>query len=315
LFGVIVNHPISCAVVLLVVAALIAAVLPSSFPPGAQELSSAANTTAAAGAAPPPSFRTLTCEIQPFADSPDPALAVAPPQEAMARCLQDIGQLRGAIVLAALSVGHADKRELKPTLRAVYTDNFGLAYRRAREVETRLRILPALAAGPLIAALPAGADEVGRRVASTALERDRRVTVSVLWQDAQATSGGQPASTPVEKPGLDVLALLGIAIALSAYLASVRQSLEARIDDIKGVPNRDPSKAEEAIRNRHRWQRAIMVPDALLVVSAALLGVHVIWFPATGWLYRIGATTFTLAGLVLILFHGFEWKRLTSKIV
>ena len=109
----------------------------------------------------------------------------------------------------------------------------------------------------------------------------------------------------------ELLTLLAIIIALSAYLATMRGVLRERI---RGAP--------EARKQHLRVSLYLLIlPDALLVISGLLLGLHIFYayLPGVGeppvWLLRRAIQLFIAGGLCLVVLHLVEWLRALWRII
>ncbi|MCA9004251.1 MAG: hypothetical protein KDA70_03180 [Planctomycetaceae bacterium] len=113
-----------------------------------------------------------------------------------------------------------------------------------------------------------------------------------------------------------LLAILGIAIALSAYLSGIRLYL---IQKIRNIPHDDPLKAEKKyeIQKQLGW---LTLADAPIVLSAFLLGVGLIWPSLTGlrthrWMLSLGLWLFLFAGTMMVIQHFLAWYRTLVELV
>ena len=97
----------------------------------------------------------------------------------------------------------------------------------------------------------------------------------------------------------DLLGLLAIVIALSAYLAAVRLFA---IGAIKEASNDEKRK----IKTKLGW---LVLADAPMTVSAVLLGLYTLWAPMPHWMLLTGIALFTFAGLMLLFFHTIAWMK------
>jgi hypothetical protein len=96
----------------------------------------------------------------------------------------------------------------------------------------------------------------------------------------------------------DLLALLAIVIALSAYLATIR------LFAIETIRKKDA----DGRRRIHRDLRKLLLADIPMTMSAVFLGVHALfWVP--DWVLWVGLSLFVVAGSVLFVFHIFAWIR------
>jgi hypothetical protein len=255
------------------------------------------------------------CTVGPYDEPIDVQAAVQAPEESATSCLSTFHRPADETLLAAFVIGHADKRELRPSLRSVYRDNFGLAYQRALLLKRRLdEARPGQQA--MTVALPAAAAYVNGRVPPDQLARDRTVTISSLWSAPDPTSAPPP---PIVEPisELDVLALLGLAIALAAYLAALRQNLDSMRLSVETTLLTGSPTSKDTLRKKvtdiKAVQRQLMVPDALLIVSALALGIYTVWWPEKKWLLQYGKSVFTAAALILVLYHLQQWIRHLGK--
>lgn len=113
-----------------------------------------------------------------------------------------------------------------------------------------------------------------------------------------------------------LLAILGIAIALSAYLSGIRLYL---IQKIREIPQEDPEQAEKKyeIQKQLGW---LTLADAPIVLSAFLLGLNLLWFPLTGlrfpdWLLSLGLWLFLLAGTMMVIQHFLAWHKTLTELL
>ena len=106
--------------------------------------------------------------------------------------------------------------------------------------------------------------------------------------------------------------LLGIIIALTAYVATVRRRV---LDKTK----EEPAKSNATIRNRlFNYTAFLMIADVPLVISGALIVTHnlLLLGGKTPWvcLGWGGIGLFCFALCVLAIFHGIEWRKSLLKI-
>ncbi|HCO26184.1 MAG: hypothetical protein CME31_20700 [Gimesia sp.] len=113
-----------------------------------------------------------------------------------------------------------------------------------------------------------------------------------------------------------LLAILGIAVALSAYLSGIRLYL---IQKIREIPQEDPEKAEKKyeIQKQLGW---LTLADAPIVLSAFLLGVKLLWYPLTGisapdWILSLGLWLFLLAGTLMVIQHFLAWHKTLTELL
>ncbi|MCR9234460.1 MAG: hypothetical protein NXI29_25960 [bacterium] len=114
----------------------------------------------------------------------------------------------------------------------------------------------------------------------------------------------------------DLLAILGLAIALSAYLSGIRLYARQRIADI---PENDPQKDERKrkIQIKLAW---LTLADAPMVFSAFLLGLTVLWYPVTGFrpyasFVPLGMGLFLFAGMAMVIQHMLAWYDTLSELI
>lgn len=96
----------------------------------------------------------------------------------------------------------------------------------------------------------------------------------------------------------DLLALLAIVIALSAYLATIR------LFAIETIREKDA----EGRRRIHRDLRKLLLADIPMTMSAISLGIHALFW-VSDWFLWAGVLLFVLAGSVLFVFHMIAWKK------
>src|ERR1700733_16156237 len=94
----------------------------------------------------------------------------------------------------------------------------------------------------------------------------------------------------------DLLALLAIVIALSAYLATIR------LFAIETIREKDA----EGRRRIHRDLRKLLLADIPMTMSAISLGIHALFW-VSDWFLWAGVLLFVLAGSVLFVFHMIAW--------
>ncbi|QDU49818.1 hypothetical protein Pan110_21570 [Gimesia panareensis] len=114
----------------------------------------------------------------------------------------------------------------------------------------------------------------------------------------------------------DLLAILGIAIALSAYLSGIRLYAIQKIADI---PDNDPQKEDKKrkIQVKLAW---LTLADAPMVFSAFLLGLTVLLYPVTGmtpfrWFVPLGMGLFLFAGVAMVVQHAIAWYKTLSELI
>lgn len=113
----------------------------------------------------------------------------------------------------------------------------------------------------------------------------------------------------------DLLAMLGIAIALSAYLSGIRLYAIQKISDI---PENDPRKEDKKrkIQVKLAW---LTLADAPMVFSAFLLGLTILWYPLTRmtpcrWFAPLSIGLFLFAGTVMVVQHVLAWYKTLSEL-
>jgi len=107
------------------------------------------------------------------------------------------------------------------------------------------------------------------------------------------------------------LAILGLAVTLSAYLSAIRLYAIQKIQDL---PDEDKEKKKEKkleIQKKLGW---LTLADAPMVISAFLLGINLIWNPLTGmttweWFLPVGLSMFLFAGMVMVIQHFLAWYK------
>ncbi|WP_417388615.1 hypothetical protein [Gimesia sp.] len=113
-----------------------------------------------------------------------------------------------------------------------------------------------------------------------------------------------------------LLAILGIAIALSAYLSGTRLYL---IQKIREIPRDDPEKEQKKyeIQKQLAW---LTLADAPIVTSAFLLGLNLLWYPLTRlrtpeWMLSLGLWLFLFAGIMMVLQHFLAWHKTLTEVI
>lgn len=117
-----------------------------------------------------------------------------------------------------------------------------------------------------------------------------------------------------------LLAILGIAIALSAYLSGVRLYL---IQKIRDISENDLINAEKKAEKKYEIQKQLgwlTLADAPIVLSAFLLGVGLLWFSLTGlrtpdWMLSLGLWLFLFAGTMMVVLHFLAWYKTLTELV
>ena len=205
----------------------------------------------APGAAPPspPSISVeftggMTCTVKVFdeAEHNVPGRGRDALQPEPSACLDDVVSklARGTDTLVIVT-GRVDKRKMRLPRRRVYGDSLSLAYQRA--IAVREALLDRYASSPgnrsnreglatRIIPLVGGANNVGIQVSNARLADDRSVDVRVLAASASVVENSnqeQPDDSSVTMFSTgDKLTLLTLIVALSAYLAAVRQMMTER---------------------------------------------------------------------------------------
>jgi len=97
----------------------------------------------------------------------------------------------------------------------------------------------------------------------------------------------------------DLLGLLAIVIALSAYLATIRQYF---------IETSRNKKGEDLARTRTALH-LLFWADMPMTVSAVLIGLYALfnWPSSWVWVLWCGEIIFVLAGLLLFGYHGYGW--------
>jgi len=102
--------------------------------------------------------------------------------------------------------------------------------------------------------------------------------------------------------------LLGLIIALTAYVATVRRRM---LDKTEGSCTRE--KKEQLIS----YAIKLMFADVPLVISGSLIAIHNVWTSVNQsphqFFYYGGIGFFLLALVVLVFFHVAEWKISLKK--
>jgi hypothetical protein len=112
----------------------------------------------------------------------------------------------------------------------------------------------------------------------------------------------------------DLLTLLTIIIALSAYLATIRLLVISRLSQAS-EPIQSPPESTPELRNKlKRFLLLLALADAPLVTSGLLLGLHIFWQDLTRadtppWFLPTAIVLFGIAGLILYIYHLIEWVR------
>lgn len=104
----------------------------------------------------------------------------------------------------------------------------------------------------------------------------------------------------------DLLTLLAIIIALSAYLATVRLFAIDRLTQLAG----DLQKRKKV----HRNLRLLFVADAPMTVSAVFLGIYILYSNAPSCFLPTSIYLFTFAGLMLLIYHIYAWIKSFSRV-
>lgn len=101
----------------------------------------------------------------------------------------------------------------------------------------------------------------------------------------------------------ELLTVIGIIIALAAYLATVRGRILDKARTATG---------DDKIRLK-RYAKMLVLADAPLVLSGALLSVYagskMFAHTASECLLLLGMSIFALALVVLMCFHVYEWYK------
>ncbi len=126
----------------------------------------------------------------------------------------------------------------------------------------------------------------------------------------------------------NLLAIMGIAIALSAYLSAIRMMAIQKIDDLEtdDPNNTNPvvKAAVEAKAKKKKWRLTkklgwLMIADVPIVLSAFLLGLYLLWDnlftgkPSLS-LLQAGLWSFLIAGTIMLLMHAVAWCRSIKKL-
>ncbi|WP_145175547.1 hypothetical protein [Gimesia aquarii] len=123
----------------------------------------------------------------------------------------------------------------------------------------------------------------------------------------------------------NLLTILGIAIALSAYLSAIRLMAIQKISDI----SKDDPKGSCKKWDIRKKLGLLTLADIPIVLSAFFLGLHLLWndlrFNFLGyeifsgdpysWLLPVGLWLFLIAGTVMVLLHVFAWIITCSELL
>lgn len=113
----------------------------------------------------------------------------------------------------------------------------------------------------------------------------------------------------------EILTILGVAIALSAYLSAYRI---AAIQQIKRLSGESNAPARWEIKRQLGW---LTLADAPMVTSALMLGTYVLWsqvwcggqepFP---WLLPWGLRMFYCAAVAMVVLHVIAWVKTLTEL-
>ena len=114
----------------------------------------------------------------------------------------------------------------------------------------------------------------------------------------------------------DLLTVLGITIALSAYLSAIRLLAIQKIGEITG---------EDEAAKQKRWTIKVKLgmltlADAPMVGAALLLGLHLLWQNLFGgqpiaWFLPTSMWLFLIAGIAMVALHLVAWVKTVVELL
>ena len=187
--------------------------------------------------------------------------------------------------------GRADRRELARTPADKYASNEALAYQRAKSVKD-LKAKEWKGQSILMAAGPIYFNGL---IDTRLMERDRSVEIRAYWEPPQAQESSSALGTlfNVDRE----LALLGVIIALSTYLAAVGFFVRQRINELAKTA---PATCEIAKKKL----RLLVLADLPLILSGLLLFLHVYY---SWYSLRSSMQLLAMGAVTLVLYHSSQW--------
>ncbi len=191
-----------------------------------------------------------------------------------------------------LFTGRADRRELASAPARKYPSNEALAYQRAKSVKEQ----KAKAWKGRFSLMAAGPAYFNGPPDTRLLERDRSVEIRAYWQPPPAPESSSASGTLFNVD--HELALLGVIIALSTYLAAVGFFVRQRITEI--------AKTEPANDIAKKKLRLLVLADLPLILAGLLLFMHVYY----SWdSLRSSMQLLAMGAVTLILYHSSQWWK------
>jgi hypothetical protein len=211
-------------------------------------------------------------------------------------------------------IGRHDRRELSSAAAGQYLSNASLALDRAEGLKGWLELQQGAKSNAIV--LSTGPHQSGDlaedRSVEIRAESIRRETLNTEYLEADVS-----------------IALLGLMVALSAYLATVGLFLRDRGGKLSEAiaptehrkkvlkerselnqAEKDELKELNALADRHArntlYRKLLILPDAPMILAAFLLFLHVFYFCPQATL-NASILLFEMAAITFVIFHMFQW--------
>ena len=129
------------------------------------------------------------------------------------------------------------------------------------------------------------------------MERDRSVEIRAYWESPQVQESSSASGTLFNVD--HELALLGVIIALSTYLAAVGFFVRQRISELAKT-------APATCKIAKKKLRLLVLADLPLILSGLLLFMHVYY---SWYSLRSSMQLLAMGALTLILYHSSQWWK------